>query len=524
MLDGKSSAQYNKCQIHKEALSLYCLVDKCEICEKCAKEKNHKDHNVQSISDILSKAATKKNRLKGILNDFEGEVHTVHTLLEENKKNTFAIMKDKFVKLRDLINKKEQEISSEIDLFFTKEKLRVDSQIQNDLSTRELIRNKITNLSQLEINEKLLKELDDDFSLLHFSSANQYNAVYSHSKEIQQNIENAFNNLISLAGSVIQEFKPLPENLRQHAQEAVNAVIPKDLQLVMYKNLRIEVEFGWLIIYPLRPEDNPLQVERNNFLSLSKSKDITKVCLDFRKQKLCKETVGTIAMLWKELQNITFVKLLLTNKDFNNQDLLDLCAYNFWCEKQVQALYLYLITTKINESGIKKLAQVIDGQNIKTFALDCSYSTFGDPCMKEISNILIGKLQCIESFDLRVSNTTVTDVGLEEFFKELSKVMSHVKILDLWLDFTSIKEKGFDYFNKSLLPFGKNITNLSIHCPKYEGPGANFIRALIESAEKNLPKLKQLGLYYEKRGLTEETKAYIEKFKTTHSGKITTNF
>jgi len=524
MLDGKSQPQYTNCSIHKEPKSLYCMQDKIEICKKCASEKAHKGHHVENTSDILSKAATKKNKLKGLLGDFEGEVHTIHVLLEENKKNTLALMKDKFARLRDIINKKEQEIASEIDLFFTREKLQIDNQIHHDLSLRELIRTKIANLSQLEINDKLLKELEDDAPLSNFSSSSQYNVVYSHSKQIQQNIENAFSNLISLAGSVIQEFKPLPEfSILQANQSQKSMIDVISAQNTMAKNLRIEIEFGWLVIYPVRPEDNFLHVEKNNLLNLAKCKELNKVCLDFRKQKLGKEMMASIAQIWSELQNITFVKLLLTNKEFTDQDLCDLCAYNFWCSSQVQSLYLYLITTKVSDNGIKKLSHVIDGQNIKTFAIDCSYSTFTDSCLKELAKNLVGRLKNIESFDLRISNTSVTDSAIEELYRELYKVMPTIKILDLWLDFTAIKERGFEYFNKILLPLGKNVTNLSIHCPKYEGPSANFIKTVLESVQSNLPKLKQLGLYYEKRGLTDETVKFIDDYKKKNT-RVTTNF
>jgi len=530
MLDGKSQPQYTTCLIHKEPKSFYCMQDKSEICKKCTSERAHKGHNVENISDILSQAATKKNKLKGLLGDFEGEVHTIHALLEGNKKNTLALVKDKFTKLRDIINKKEQEIASEIDLLFTREKFQIDNQIQRDLSLRELIRTKIANLSQLEINGKLLKELEDDAPLSNFSSSSQYNMVYTHSKQIQQNIENAFSNLISLAGSVIQEFKPLPELSSVQANQSQNSMIDAfavqnnhRLSMPTVKNVRVEIEFGWLIISPITSEDNILQVERNNFINLSKSREITKVCLDFRKQKLSKEMLPKIAQIWSELQNITFVKLLLTNREFNDQDLCDLCEYNFWCTSQVQSLFLYLINTKINETGVKKLSQVIDGQNITSFTLDCSYSTFTDDCMKEVARNLLGNLKNLETLDLRIVHTTVRDTGVEEMYREMSKIMPKIKNLDLWLDFTKITDKPFEYFSKILLPLGKNITHLKIYYPKLEGPEGNFIKDVVESVGDNLGKLKQFSMYYEKKGLTEETKKCIENFKKDHAS-VKTNF
>jgi len=496
------------------------MQDKVEICKKCAGEKAHKGHHVENTSDILSKAATKKQQLKALLSDFEGEVQTIHVLLEENKKNTLLLMRDKFAKLRDIINQKEQEITSEIDLFFTKEKLQIDNQIYHDLSLREFIRTKIANLSQLEINDKLLKELEDDTPISQFSSGNQHNLVYSHSKQIQQNIENAFNNLISLAGSVIQEFKPLPEISLAQAHQSQKSMIygfaAPNNGLEM-KNMRIEIEFGWIVIYPVRPEDNLLQVERNNIMNLSKCKELNKVCLDFRKQKLKKEMIANIAQIWTEFSpNITSAKLQLTNKEFTDEDLCDLCAYNFWCSSQIQALYIFLITTRIGENGIKKLSHVIDGQNIKDFALELNYSTFTDNCLKEVAKNLIGKLKKVESLDLRLANTGLTDSGIEELYRELPKVISTVKILDFSIASTNISEKSFEYLNKMVLPLGKNITEMSMNCPNFDGPGANFIKPVLESIASNLSKLKFLRMDFNKRGFTDETKKYIENFIRNH--------
>jgi len=536
------------------------MEDKILICKKCVGEKTHRGHHVKNASDILSKAATKKNKLKGLLDDAEEKDHTIHVLLEENRKNMLALVKDKFAKLRNMINKKEQEIASEIDLFFTKEKLQIDNQIHHGPSLRELIRTEIANLSQLEINDKLLKELEDDASLSSFSSSSQYDVVYRHSKQIQQIIENAFRNLISLVGSAIQEFKPLPNNLislddsviqeleplssnltsldgsmiqesqllpefsiiqANQSQKSMTDVI--SAQNTIAKSLRIEIEAGWLVISPVNSWDNLLQIERNNISNLAKSKELNKVCLDFRIQKLDKEMMAAIAQIWTELRKITFVKLLLTNNWFTDQDLCDLCAYNFWCTSQVQSLFIYLVNTEINETGVKKLSQVIDGQNITSFTLDCSYSTFTDNCMKEIARNLVGNLKKLETLNLTIFRTSVGNSGIKEMYREMSRIMPTIKNLDLWLNSTAITDKSFEYFNQSLIPLGKNITYLSLHCPKLEGPEGNFIKAMIESIGKNLIKLKQFSLDYEKKGFTDETKKCIEDYKKNHS-HVQTNF
>jgi len=564
MLDVSSVEKNNNCQVHKEPLNFYCLTDKCKICKECAQNGAHSGHKAQSISDILSKAATKRNRLKSVLSDFEGEVHNVHALLEENKKKTLGIMRKKFGKLRELTLKKEQQIAAEVELIFSQEKMKLNNEIGNDLSLRKFIRNKISNLNQVdEVNEALLKELEDDSFLANFNIADQYRAVYSHSKELQQSIEDAFNNLLSLTSSFIQEFKPLPEPvLVQAKQESKQKKPPTEVLfsflgpvlheykplskslinlakqeidsgfpiegLFMENNLKIENEFGWFVVYPRRPEDDLIQVGKNNMNLLGKCKESTKVCLDFRKQKPDKKMMSTIEKLWKEeLRNVRAVKVLLTStdKEFDNEDLQDLCEKNFWCgDKQIQSLNICLIRTKIGESGMKRLAQVIDGQNLKNFTLDCSYgSTFTDGCLREISNGLIGKLQSVESFDLRISSTAVSEVGLEIFFKAFGRVMPHVQSLDLWLDFTKIKEKGFESFNKNLLPLGKNLTALSVHYPKFTGSNGEYVKGVLECVEKGL-KVSQLGLYFDMQEVVSESvKKYVEQWKRNHRG-VNVNF
>jgi len=510
MLDGDSQSQYAHCSIHKEPKSFYCMEDKMKICKKCMCEKSHKGHNMQGINDLLSKATTKKNKLKGLLGDLEGEVQTIHALLEENKKDILAQTKDKFMKLRDIINKKEQETVSEIESFFTKEKQRIHS----DISLRESIQTKIANLSQPELNDRLLKEIEDDAPLRNFSPLDQYNKTYNRSKQIQQHIDSAFNNLISLAGSVVQEFKPLPGV--SDAQGVKSKVGGIGAKYGMAKNLRIEIESAWLVIYPITSEDDLVQVERNNMLNLAKCKEFRRVCLDFRKQKLCRKYVADIARLWTEFQNVTSVKLQLTNKDFTDQDLSVLCSYGFWGSSQVQSLYVYLIRTKIDANGIKKFCHAIDGENIKTFVLDINSSTFTDGCLKELARSLLGKFISIEALELGISGTLVTNSGIEELFNELPKVMPTLKSLALNLVIAVIHEELLEYFSQTVLPLGKGLTVLSLTCPRYDGTAAGFVREVLETVASNLPKLERVRMGYNSGGLTDETKRFIEGFKRIH--------
>jgi len=519
MLDGKPQAQDTYCEFHKAPRIYYCGEDKIELCEKCAKDKRHEGHSMRLKSEIFSKAATKKNKLKGLLDDFEGEVNTIYGLLEENKKDTMRLMKDKFAKLRGILDKKEQEMTLDIGFFFTKERSRIENEINQNLSLKDLLKTKIDNLSQSTINDKLLKELENDAYILEFSSGNHYNMVYRYSKEIQQNIENSFNNLISLAESVIQEWKPLSElSVQQEADRMLGSAQVNGLKGV--RDLKIEIEYGCLMIYPIGEERNYEQIERNNIVNLVKSKDLMKICLDFRKRKLSKELIDYIAEICKGMKRITFAKLLLGNKEFSDNDLLYLCHQNFWCSSQVESLYLYLTGARVGVS-ISQLSEVISGQNIKTFAIDCSNSFLDDSYLKEFSKNLVGRMKNIEWFSLGISYTRVTDYGIGEFYRELYKVMPNLQNLSLALDNTQITEQSFEYFNKTLLPLGKNIVSLNVVCPVFVGIGANSILRVIESAGSKLPKLKKLELEYNKRGLDNETLVFIEDFKKNHPQIVT---
>jgi len=511
-----SKSQEKVCKDHKEPLKFYCVVDKCEVCGKCVSEGVHKGHFVENTSEIFSKAATKKVWLKGKLSEFEGEVHALHVLLDENKKNILAIMKEKFAKLYEVIDKKEREVSLEIDLFFSQEKQRLDSQINSDLFTREVIRTKIANLSQIDINERLLKELDDDFSLLEFSSADQCDDISSRFKDIQKNVKKSFHYLMCLAGYAIEEFKAFPEDFLSQVQQEVSIVIPNDGPF-MENNLRLEVESSWLVVYPRTSEDDTFEVERSNVRNLARSKDFKQISLDFRKQKLDKKTMGTIAKLWKELINVSSVKLLLGNKEFNDENLSDLCSYKFWCDnKQIKTLEICLAGTKVEEVGIKELSQIIDGHHVKTLTLNFSESSFDDKCLRELSKNLIGRLRKVKTLNLRLTKTSVSDVGIEIFFKELGKIIHHVESLELWLEMTEIKAKGFDNFGKYVLPLGKELGCLNIRYPKYMGTTANYVKSVLETVDMGLQKLTKLELCFEQQGLSEKTKKEIEQWKGSH--------
>jgi len=460
------------------------------------------------------------------LDDYEGEVNTIYGLLEENKKDTLGLIKEKFTKIRGLLNQKEQEMALDIEFFFTKERSRIEDQINKNLSLKDLLKTKIDNLSQSVINDKLLKEFENDASIPQFSSGNHYHAVYKHSKEIRQNIEDSFNNLISLAKSVIQEWKPLSElSLQQEADRILSSEQRNGVySLIGVKNLKIEIEYGCLMISPIKEgyHNNREQIERNSIVNLAKSRDLMKICLDFRERKLSKESIELIAEICKGLKKITFVKLLLGNKEFGDQDLLSLCVHNFWYSSQIESLYIYLMGSSVG-AGISQLSEMVSGQNIKTFAFDCSKTRLDDYHLKEFSKNLIGRLKNIEWFSLGVSHTSVTDYGIGEFYRELYKVMPHMQSLSLALDDTRITQKSFEYFNKTLLPLGKNIVSLSVVCPVFVGAGADPIKTVIESAGNNLPKLKKFELEFNKRALTRETLMYIEDFKRNHP-QIVTNF
>jgi len=503
MLDMKPQPQYANCSTHKKPKILYCMEDKSEICEKCASGKAHKGHTTQNISEILSKAATRKEKLKGLLENFEGEIQTVHILVEENRKNTIALMNEKFAKLRDLLNKKEQEIALEIDIFFNQGKSRIENQIHHNLLLREQIRTQIGTLSQLEINDKLLKELEDDAPLPNFSLGSQYNVAYNHSRQIQQNIENAFNNLISLADSVFQEFKPLPSepSFLLHANKNDKLVAPKnEFYTTMMKNLRIEIEFGWLMIKPITPEDDFLQVERNNIVNLAKCKELNKVCLDFRTKKPCKEILVSIAQIWRELQNITFVTLRLINRDFTDEDLLDLCSYNFWCTNQIQHLYIYLNSSKVSDAGIKKLSQVIDGQNLKDLYLQFSYCPWTDDGLKEIAKNLVGNLKSIESLTLHSLHTSLTDSGLKELYQGLGKVMSTMKTVNLNVQFTKVSPKSLEDLGKALFPLRKNLIFFNFCGPLDQGSIDCLRRQLLKSNEDNPSEIQRRATLIHNKG------------------------
>lgn len=501
---GESSKQ---CILHKKSLDSLCFTDKELICKECS-ETCHLGHKTIFIAHIQDLAQQRKKKLEILLDISEKATNEACKVLQEKKDNLLQQKTlDKLDTFEKLLNEKMERAQSQIE----KECLQKTESIKaQNVKNAIGIQSQIERLS-LPIQNPQFIEAYENPEIAPFCHVNQED-LEDFYRMLNQQIDHELDQV-----------------------EIHNGTTPEISAILMH--LKLSYQNDWLIVSSTEGKslNGKAQLD-NTIINFEEARKFSKINIELSYNKLTMEFVNNLKSFWEKLDNVLTVKFNVLSKDFQDEDLLTLCAYNFWSNQKILSFEINLDNTQIKDDSI------IDGlagslqklMNLKKLKVSLKNTKISDQSLGKLSKRSICSMPYLEEIDLDFTGTTITSHGFFQFSYFLKSALESVKEFRLVLSNTKIGDEGLIGYVDYLLPqlkglerfelclFNTCITNSSVirltdamkifkdslsslELTLSSNPGITdeSLEAFAKNALAGMEKLKTLKLYLRKTGITD---------------------
>ena len=459
LLEEKNKAEYEICSLHGETKNIICLTDKSKLCRSCASSSIHKTHNLKHGNEIKNEAMLKRKQLETLAAEFESYKSIVGIFFEEEHGKLKATVKERFERIINIVQKKEEEILVNIDNFFLQEKSEVEKHIDKDHALKEKMQTKISDLTNMNFNDRFLKTLG--WPVRNFSIKPQYEKLRSNAESLEQRFNKMSENFeYSLNGS-LGAFQVTKDS--QHQQVYTKQEVCENNMIHFQRTkidclVNLEERKGWLVISPKKSEpeggSQKMMIE-SKFDTLESLKKFKQIKLEMHERVTCKEFVDAFEYIWRYLEDdITSLKLAsCADKKFDDQNLLEWCTSygKFVNFSKLTSFEVNLEECNVAEESISRLFREVLARmkNLKSLDLLFGETKISD---KNIGELVSDALVNLEHFNLDVYNTCLTDISIEELFRALSLSSKKFKSLSIGLSNTKITDKSIEAFSRYVIP------------------------------------------------------------------------
>jgi len=452
------------CLKHKEKMGFVCLTDKVRLCQLCLKEHKSKSHKIETLEEVAAGANLKVEQLETQIKKIEREGKSIETLINKEEDEVLKRVTETFAEIRNMLALKEQQAMSELKFAFELERSKTANNCSGKGQLIRSMRENISTLKGLQFDETFLESIvTTEFEKV--SLAEEQENVTRSCGELQKQLTFSLENFETQTLQQIQNF---------HLTSPLQQTIPPPQNINIYavtKLLRFESRLGCLFITP-RDAPKSALTKRDVVPDIEEWKGITRVGLEFSQKKMTHQLMEAVQFLWSQLGEITHLKIDLSNREMNDQELLDFCTDPFWTTKSLQVFELNLQGLKVKE---KTLAAALDNimhqlEGIYSFKLLLSDTNIIDQTMIRFAQNLLPFMSTLENFQVSLANTPLTDQGLIQLFVPLPKVKNFM----LNLSSTKATDQAIEALSKHCIAtmnrveafeiylFSTNVTDESI--------------------------------------------------------------
>ena len=466
ILDETLKQKYEQCETHNEPLNLVCITHKSKICKLCADSDLHKKHTIIHINDLRNEAKARKKQLESGVKEFDTYQRNIEKFLKEEKDSILLNAKERFKRIKELIVSKEEEVYLEINSFFAVEGVEINDKLEKDLTLRNTMQQKISELDNHIISQQFFESLRDE--TLVFNIKANYDRLLQLTEENKQKFEEGLDTLETTFINLIQQLQLLipSQQLGELIEAENNDIIDSDNYnfLRLSNLLKVDDRDGWLVISP--QTDN--SKGNNEFWDLAQKssewKSMKRISLEFMNIKVSSETLQAIYAIWKQLKSVSDLSVTFSEEICSDQDLSIFCLNSFWALPGIQTLHINLERCNITDQGFvelvcEALAKMI---GIKTLNIQLGRTKISDSSLEAFSKHMLPVLTNLESLRLGIYRAQVTDVSLSKVFTGLKARAGGLRLLSLDLSETEIQQESIKILTNNLIPFFKSLETFQL--------------------------------------------------------------
>ena len=500
------------CQQHKEEATLVCLTDKCRICSSCEHSNEHKNHQIKHIRKVKAEVIKKIEDLEVVIDQCEKYPKALEIILEDEKRALHEVAKNKFLKIRKMIDEREQLLFEEINEYLEAKRAKIKATTQEDEILKKITIEKINNLKSDDIDWKYIKNLDEEIveaqSKLDHMLLRHHNMIYS-----KQEFDQKLNAFTSILTAEVKKFK-FPFTIEE---------FDKNMKINFCEKRSFGEVFRSHQFLEFVKENNKLFIfiqdaYKQSDIPLSKIKEITEVELDLTEyskitaQNKWDKICLMFGCLWQKLGRSLKITLKLHAGPAHPKDLINLLSYGYWGDKRLRVkcdilgasdeqslvefvseflprlamlkeIYIHVrsgakptdksIQALISRNelvlrDLESLNMVLDNapvtdrsiarlltsvSNLKVFKFHLWKTKITDKCIERFAKETLPELKALQHFELSLIETGVTDASVSELFIP----MEGIKIYKLYLGQTKITDKSIEAFIEKTMPTMKSL-------------------------------------------------------------------
>jgi len=463
LLDEKASRDL--CTSHNDKLRLVCIDDRTEICDECVFNGGHKGHNVLPIKKLQHYAGQKKVELEGFLKDQDKCRQDIKEVVEEKRTNLLNVIKEKFQEIRWLINKKELELSFEVNSLFDIEYTTVCNSVGLSQEAVDDIKKRIQTLDGVSTPKDYFTALEK--GLFQEIKKTEGDVISEQCQELNiklNKITCQLHEKLILQGASITNVElsigSLFRDLFQNSTEKAGASYQgyeEEILSRLNKVVKTEFEEGWFVV---STEKAAHRGSNRIKIGSSESESQEKIWLKLGARETMSECVQVLAKVWKTFKRVNSVKIELISNEITDQELLGVFAIVFGDTFRLQDVTVNLSDCRISDesivplfehilpkmSGLKRLTINLNATNITNRSL-VSFNTY----MKPTTRVL-------EVFDIRLCDVKLADQSISQLFTR----MDRVKKFTVDLGYTHITDESLFNLAAITLPSMKVLEEFKL--------------------------------------------------------------
>jgi len=506
---------WSKCSTHNnEAKKFICLTDNQLVCGNCVMFGEHEGHDVRLLSDLFDQAKGKKEQLEDISGKMSQSLQKMNSSLEQNYKSIKDICRQRFEKMRIVINQQERALMSKLDVVFREEKVRIDNIMMNSSDLSRKIQDQLKVFSEIRSNPNILKLVEEDFSDLKkmvdekitTTEIQQFKELLEISSLLQGALprEESFFKEADITGTLSKEFDAFK---RQRDSEQHGDVIKLSAELIISHNN----ETGAIHISTSTLK-NSYTFKKSDLKQVSKASYNLKIKNEMQMNLI----LPSIVTLAQHLTNVNSIKI---NFDSDSKTINHEAAFNnlvlatFIRPENLKSISLNVSSLIVKDTGALHLFNNVIPRIKDLEKLHCKFnkSYITGTVLKSIADANFNAMPNLKTFKLNLSDTLLYEPSIIDFLAKIP----NVKKLSLLFDRTLLSNKALETFATDILPGLDKVASLKVGLS-----GTKITDTAVEKFMANLPSISNLEILLNGLNITDASlQSFFENKLQTFTNK-----
>lgn len=436
----KSSNGVQKCQIHGKKLKLACLTDHQMICKHCLRDDKHMRHDARPLKYVQDLIRPKIDSLNGIKSNITIQEAEINKTLKLKKELILTLLSEQFRELRQVILKKEEQISDEIVAFFDTEFYRVKDALGPDSGFQRNMKARLNALEDIYAGVRIhdIKDTYIDVAQIYpqltFKIVNElleeYTTKFSQKfSSIFQQIDTALDS--SLILGKINEIKFSSSYLGDESR-------------TLFPRVKALLDPG---MSPYDAQNTQINEIKLKDLDISVGEQFMTISIMKRGQPIYESS---------DFRDINSIYINFGGKQISEDLLLELLGV-FKYLGHIEHLILDLNNSSVDDDYLQSIAGLIlkPLDNIKTLIIKVKGCKVSDVSVQPLFSDILKRMRTIQSLNIDLTSTKITDNSIEAFADGPIRELRYLEKLKIQLDLTGVTERSISYLCENDLSYLK---------------------------------------------------------------------